>query len=75
MCGAVERPTSLSRDTMAPDAPARSGRRGVTPLQAAAYYSSSARSYWAKYPGQTGDQLRQLTDELLKRVAEAQVRT
>jgi chromosome partitioning protein len=47
----------------------------VTPLQAAAYYSSSARSYWAKYPGQTGDQLRQLTDELLKRVAEAQVRT
>ena len=46
----------------------------VTPLQAAAYYSSSARSYWAKYPGQTGDQLRQLTDELLRRVAEGQVR-
>jgi len=46
----------------------------VTPLQAAAYYSPSARSYWAKYPGQTGDQLRQLTDELLKRVAEGQGR-
>lgn len=46
----------------------------VTPLQAAAYFSPSARSYWAKYPGQTGDQLRVLTDELLKRVAEAQGR-
>lgn len=46
----------------------------VTPLQAAAYHSSSARSYWAKYPGQTGDQLRQLTDEFLRRVAEGQVR-
>src|SRR5512145_1831189 len=44
----------------------------VTPLQAAAYYSPSPRSYWAKYPGQTGDTLRQLTDELLRRVAEAQ---
>jgi chromosome partitioning protein len=46
----------------------------VTPLQSAAYYSPSARSYWAKYPGQTGDQLRQLTDELLRRVAEGQGR-
>src|SRR5262245_54322355 len=46
----------------------------VTPLQSAAYYSPSARSYWAKYPGQTGDQLRQLTDELLRRVTEAQAR-
>jgi chromosome partitioning protein len=44
----------------------------VTPLQSAAYYSPSARSYWAKYPGQTGDTLRQLTDELLRRVAEGQ---
>jgi chromosome partitioning protein len=44
----------------------------VTPLQSAAYYSPSPRSYWAKYPGQTGDTLRQLTDELLRRVAEAQ---
>jgi chromosome partitioning protein len=46
----------------------------VTPLQAAAYYSPSPRSYWAKYPGQTGDGLRQLTDELLRRVSEAQER-
>jgi chromosome partitioning protein len=46
----------------------------VTPLQAAAYYSPAPRSYWAKYPGQTGDQLRQLTDELLRRVGEAQTR-
>jgi chromosome partitioning protein len=46
----------------------------VTPLQSAAYYSPSARSYWAKYPGQTGDQLRQLTDELLRRVSEGQAR-
>lgn len=46
----------------------------VTPMQAAAYYSPSARSYWAKYPGQTGGQLRQLTDELLRRAAEGQMR-
>jgi chromosome partitioning protein len=46
----------------------------VTPLQAAAYYSPSARSYWAKYPGQTGDTLRQLADELTRRVAEGQAR-
>jgi chromosome partitioning protein len=44
----------------------------VTPLQAAAYYSPSARSYWAKYPGQTGDNLRQLADEMTRRVAEGQ---
>jgi chromosome partitioning protein len=44
----------------------------VTPLQSAAYYSPSPRSYWAKYPGQTGDSLRQLTEELLRRVAEGQ---
>ncbi len=44
----------------------------VTPLQSAAYYSPAPRSYWAKYPGQTGDTLRQLTDELLRRVAEGQ---
>ena len=41
----------------------------VTPLQSAAYFSPSDRSYWAKYPGQTGDHLRQLTDEFLRRVA------
>jgi chromosome partitioning protein len=45
----------------------------VTPLQAAGRYCPSPRSYWAKYPGQTGDHLRQLTSELLGRVATAQV--
>jgi chromosome partitioning protein len=44
----------------------------VTPLQSAAYFSTSDRSYWAKYPGQTGDQLRHLTDEFLQRIAAAQ---
>ena len=44
----------------------------VTPLQAAAYFSPRARSYWAKYPGQTGDQLRYLTDEFLRRIANGQ---
>jgi chromosome partitioning protein len=44
----------------------------VTPLQAAAYFSPRPRSYWAKYPGQTGDQLRYLTDEFLRRVANGQ---
>lgn len=44
----------------------------VTPLQAAAYFSPRARSYWAKYPGQTGDQLRFLTDEFLRRIANGQ---
>jgi chromosome partitioning protein len=45
----------------------------VTPLQSAAHFSPRDRSYWAKYPGHTGDQLRYLTDELLHRVAEAQL--
>ena len=45
----------------------------VTPLQSAAYFSPSDRSYWAKYPGQTGDQLRYLTEEFLHRIAEAQL--
>jgi len=44
----------------------------VTPLQSAAYFSPSDRSYWAKYPGQTGDQLRHLTDEFLHRVSGVQ---
>jgi chromosome partitioning protein len=44
----------------------------VTPLQSAAYFSPRPRSYWAKYPGQTGDQLRSLTQEFVGRVAEAQ---
>lgn len=44
----------------------------VTPLQSAAYYSPRDRSYWAKYPGQTGDQLRYLTEEFLARVSQLQ---
>ena len=44
----------------------------VTPLQSAAYFSPRPRSYWAKYPGQTGDQLRTLAQEFVGRVAEAQ---
>ena len=44
----------------------------VTPLQSAAYFSPRDRSYWAKYPGQTGDQLRYLTEEFLVRVRQAQ---
>lgn len=44
----------------------------VTPLQTAAHFSPRDRSYWAKYPGQTGNQLRSLTDELLHRITEAQ---
>ena len=43
----------------------------VTPLQATGF-SPHARSYWAKYPGETGDQLRRLTLELLSRLAPAQ---
>jgi chromosome partitioning protein len=46
----------------------------VTPLQTAAYFSPRDRSYWAKYPGQTGDQLRYLTDEFLSRLRQAQPR-
>jgi chromosome partitioning protein len=46
----------------------------VTPLQSAAYFSPRPRSYWAKYPGQTGDHLRSLTQEFLVRVGEAQRR-
>jgi chromosome partitioning protein len=46
----------------------------VTPLQSAAYFSPRARSYWAKYPGQTGDQLRSLASEFLARHAEATAR-
>ena len=43
----------------------------VTPLQATGF-SPHTRSYWAKYPGETGDQLRRLTLELLSRLAPAQ---
>jgi chromosome partitioning protein len=38
-------------------------------LQAAARFCPSPRSYWAKYPGQTGRCLRYLTLDLLDRVA------
>jgi chromosome partitioning protein len=46
----------------------------VASLQAAARFASPQRSYWAKYPGQTADRLRQLTAELLDRVAAAQTK-
>jgi chromosome partitioning protein len=41
-------------------------------LQTAAYFSVRRRSYWAKYPGQTGRILRRLAEELLERLAVAQ---
>lgn len=44
----------------------------ATALQTAAYFSVRRRSFWAKYPGQTGRILRQLAVELLERVAAAQ---
>jgi len=43
-------------------------------LQTAAYFSVRRRSYWAKYPGQTGRVLRQLASEFLARLAVAQAR-
>jgi len=44
----------------------------VSPLQASGFVSPQPRSYWAKYPGETGDHLRDLTLELLSRLASAQ---
>ena len=44
----------------------------VTPLQSATRFAPKPRSYWAKYPGQTGACLRELAGELLYRVAAAQ---
>jgi chromosome partitioning protein len=41
-------------------------------LQAASRFCPRPRSYWAKYPGQTGRALRYLTLELLERVAARQ---
>jgi chromosome partitioning protein len=41
----------------------------VTPLQATGAISPQTRSYWAKYPGETGGYLRRLTHELLTRLA------
>jgi chromosome partitioning protein len=46
----------------------------ATALQTAAYFSVRRRSYWAKYPGQTGRVLRELVVELLERLAAAQAR-
>ena len=41
----------------------------ATPLHATAFVSPPLRSYWAKYPGEMGDQLRRLCLEVLSRVA------
>lgn len=46
----------------------------VAALQTAAYFSARRRSFWAKYPGQTGKVLRGLAGELLDRLAAADVR-
>lgn len=40
-------------------------------FQTAAHFSPRARSYWAKYPGEAGRTLRQLSTELLLRLATA----
>ena len=44
----------------------------VAPLQAATRFAERTRSYWAKYPGQTAESLRQLTAEVVSRLAAAQ---
>ena len=44
----------------------------VSPLQAATRFAERPRSYWAKYPGQTGTNLRDLANELLWRLAVSQ---
>jgi chromosome partitioning protein len=44
----------------------------VSSLQAATRFAPRPRSYWAKYPGQTGASLRELATELLGRLAMAQ---
>jgi chromosome partitioning protein len=46
----------------------------ATSLQTAAHFCPRPRSYWAKYPGETGKALRQLAAELLVRHAAAQTR-
>jgi chromosome partitioning protein len=43
--------------------------RRTTALQAAAHFYPRPRSYYAKYPGDTGKDLRQLTVELLARLS------
>jgi chromosome partitioning protein len=47
----------------------------VTPLQATGFVTPQNRSYWAKYPGETGAQLRRLTLELLSRLERTQDNT
>jgi chromosome partitioning protein len=44
----------------------------VSPLQSATRFAERPRSYFAKYPGQTGTSLRDLSSELLWRVAASQ---
>lgn len=46
----------------------------ATSLQTAAYFCPRPRSYWAKYPGETGKALRQLAAELIVRNAAAHSR-
>ena len=46
----------------------------ATSLQTAAHFCPRPRSYWAKYPGETGKALRQLAAELLVRTSAAQTR-
>lgn len=46
----------------------------ATSLQTAAHFCPRPRSYWAKYPGETGKALRQLAAELLVRNSAAQTR-
>ena len=44
----------------------------VSPLQSATRFAERQRSFWAKYPGQTGAGLRELAGELLWRLAASQ---
>ena len=44
----------------------------VAALQAASRFATPQRSYWAKYPGQTGESVRMLAAELVARLAAAQ---
>jgi chromosome partitioning protein len=47
----------------------------ASPLQATGLVTPHPRSYWAKYPGETGGHLRQLAAELLDRLAKGQGNT
>ncbi len=46
----------------------------ATSMQTAAYFCPRPRSYWAKYPGETGKALRQLAAEVIVRNAAAHTR-